>query len=108
MKSVVPNEYRFNGGFFKSNESDGMKGMFVVPVKDQMMVVTVNVHPGDTEHIAVSNGANPVTDEQLEAVKRVFWEEDELDELFTFSAKSVLNPFVRHVQRKREWKTKIY
>ena len=98
------------------------KGLFVIPVTNGMHLrVTSNVGKNpdcspETDHICVSvredNMGSSVrlpNEEELEEVKKMFWDEDELEQIFNYDTK--IKPFgdnnTVHLQkRKNNWEIK--
>lgn len=111
MKKQAPNEYRFPEGFFKSTDADGMRGMFRIPIGGEMILASVNVFKNETDHVTISAMMRKPSDAEIEHIKRIFWDEDELNDVFIFDAKQMLptnlrlNPNTVHIKkRQNDWK----
>lgn len=111
MKKEAPNEYRFQDGFFKSTDADGMKGMFRIPLNGDTILASVNVAKNETDHVTISTMTRKPTEDEIEHIKRVFWDDNELSDVFVFDPKPMLPPNMRlnpntvHLKkRKNDWK----
>lgn len=79
--------YRVTSGALASNRSDGANGAFIVPLNSGVQVCVIasdstswaeSSLPGEPwEHVSVSLQSRTPTWEEMDAVKRIFWNDDE-------------------------------
>jgi hypothetical protein len=110
MKKNAPNEFRVRNGIFDTDDSDGMKGMFLIPVDGDDILVTCNVGGKEMDHLTLGSRGKVLTEQQKEKVKRYFWDDDELEDLFEFDPSDILpiklNSNTVHIKKRTtNWKT---
>lgn len=103
MKTKAPNQYRVRTGLVATENAAGMNGMFVVPLKDEVVNVLVNVAPQDRQHISL-NARRELSVEEIKEIALMFWDEAEIKDIVWHVTPSQLrmNAHIIHVAEREE------
>ena len=70
--------YRVKNGQLGSDQSFGANGYFLVPTRDGRCTLSVIISNGELwEHVSVSLKSRTPTWEEMEYIKRLFWEDND-------------------------------
>lgn len=105
MGLKVPERYRVVKGDLASDSSAGNNGLFVLPTFDGQTVLFVIVSDGGGwDHVSVSVKGRTPTWEEMEYIKRMFWDREDTVVQFHPPMSNYINchEFCLHMWRKQD------